>query len=145
MRGAPDPIRLGGLAATVGGTMWVAKGCLIMQWIVDLGELLIVAELFFVVRLAGLHAQLEGRSGRTGSAGGLPAFAAVALSVVNAPYSLFFAEDGPRTSFPFNVMYLVGSLALFVGLVLLGIAAGLAWILLVYVLWSSVTGKDGLG
>ncbi len=145
MRGAPDPIRLGGLAATVGGAMWVAKGGLIMQGIVDLGELLIVAELFFAVGLAGLHARLEGQSGRMESVGGLPACAAVALSVVNAPCSMFFAEDGPQTPFSFNVTYLVGALALFVGLVLLGIAAGLAWILLGYVLWSSVPGKDGLG
>ena len=145
MRGAPDPIRLGGLAATVGGAMWVAKGGLIMQWIVELGELLIVAELFFAVGMAGLHAQLEGQSGRTGSVGGLPACATVACSVVNAPYSLFFAEDGPRTLFSFNITYLLGTLALFVGLVLLGIAAWLAWIFLGYVLWSSVPGKDGLG
>ena len=145
MRGAPDPIRLGGLAATVGGAMWVAKGGLIMQGIVDLGELLIVAELCFAVGMAGLHARHEGRSGRTGNVGGLPACAAVACSVVNAPYSLFFAEDGPRTLFSFNITYLLGTLALFVGLVLLGIAAWLAWIFLGYVLWSSVPGKDGLG
>ena len=102
--------------------------------------------------------------------GGLLACVAVALSVVNAPYSLFFAEDGLRTPFPCNVTYFVGTLAVFVGLVLLGIAAlqtevlpsrwkllplvhlelpvvalGLAWILLGCVPWSSVPGKDGLG
>ena len=121
------------------------KGRLIMQGIVDLGELLIAAELFLAVGLAGLHARLEGRSGRTGNVGGLPACAAVARSVVNARYSLFFAEEGPRTPFSFNVTYLLGTLARFVGLVLLGIAAGLAWILLGYVLCSSVPGKDGLG
>ncbi len=123
MRGALDQIRLGGLAAMVGGAMWVAKGGLVILGILDLGELLIVAELFFAVRLVGLHARLEGRGGRTGSVGGLLTCAAVALSVVNAPYSLFLAEDGPRTPFPFNVTYFVGTLAVFVGLVLLGIAA----------------------
>jgi hypothetical protein len=46
---------------------------------------------------------------------------AVALSAVNAPYSLFFAEDGPQTPFPFNATYLAGSLAIFVGLTFLGI------------------------
>ncbi|HKH75580.1 MAG TPA: hypothetical protein VKA51_01335, partial [Rubrobacteraceae bacterium] len=61
MRGAPDPIRLGGLAAMVGGAMWVAKDGLIMLGILDLGELLIVAELFIAVGLVGLHARLEGR------------------------------------------------------------------------------------
>jgi len=180
-----DPIRLGGAVMMLGGAMWVAKGGLIMLRVVDLGELLIVAELFFAVGLVGLHARLEGRGGRTGSMGGLLACAAVVLSVVNAPYSLFFAEVGPWTTFPFNVTYFVGTLAVFVGLVLLGIAAlrtealparwkllplvvgpsglfpvwvlalvhlelpvvvlGLAWILLGYVLWSSVPGKDGLG
>jgi hypothetical protein len=126
----------------VSGATWVAKGGLIMPGIVDLGELLIVAE-------------------------------------------LFFAEDGLRTPFPFNVTYFVGTLALFVGLMLLGIAAlrtealpsrwkllplvvglsglfavwvlalvylelpvvalGLTWILPRDFLWSSVPGKDGLG
>ena len=123
MRSAPDPIRLGGLAAMMGGAMWVAKGGLIMLGILDLGELLIVAELFFAVGLVGLHARLEGRGGRTGSVGGVLACVAVALSVVSAPYSLLFAQDGPRTPFPFNVTYFVGTLTVFVGLVLLGIVA----------------------
>ena len=126
MRGALDPIRLGGLAAMVGGAMWVAKDGLIMLGILDLGELLIVTELFIAVGLVGLHARLEGRGGRMGSVGGLLACVAVALSVVNAPYSLLFAHDGPRTPFPFNVTYFVGTLAVFVGLVLLGIAASRA-------------------
>ena len=67
MRGAPDPIRLGALAAMVGGAMWVAKGGLVILGILDLGGLLSFAELFFEVGLVGLHAWLEERGGRTGS------------------------------------------------------------------------------
>ncbi len=123
MRGAPDPIRLGALAAMVGGAMWVAKGGLIMLGIVDLGELLIFAELFFAVGLVGLHARLAERGGRAGRIGGLLAYAAVALSAINAPYSLFFSPDGPRTPFPFSVTYFTGSLCVFVVLVFLGFAS----------------------
>ena len=47
---------------------------------------------------------------------------AVALSAVNAPYSLIFAEDGPQTPFPFSATYFAGALAIFVGLTLLGVA-----------------------
>ncbi|MCA1687833.1 MAG: hypothetical protein LC714_04415 [Actinobacteria bacterium] len=47
---------------------------------------------------------------------------ALALSAVNAPYSLFFAEDGPRTPFPFSVTYFVASVAIFAGLASLGLA-----------------------
>ncbi len=123
MRGLTDPICFGGAAMVLGGAMCVAKGGLIMMGIVDLGELLIVAELFFAAGLAGLHARLEGRGGWPGRIGGLLAYAAVALSAVNAPHSLFFSEDGPRTPFPFNATYFAGSLAIFVGLVFLGFAA----------------------
>ncbi len=51
------------------------------------------------------------------------AYAAVALSTINTPYSVFFADDGPQAPFPFNVTYLLAGLAIFVGLVFLGIAA----------------------
>ena len=47
---------------------------------------------------------------------------AIALCAVNAPYSLFFAEDGSQTPFPFNATYFAGSLAIFVGLTFLGVA-----------------------
>ena len=49
------------------------------------------------------------------------AYVALALAAVNAPYSLL-AEDGPQTPFPFNATYFAASLAIFVGLVLLGVA-----------------------
>lgn len=123
-----DLIRWGGLAAVVGGVMWVIKGGLIMLGGPDL-DLLIPAQPFFAVALVTLHAHLGGHDGRLGRIGGLLAYLAVAMSAINAPYSLFFAEDGPQTPFPFNVTYFAASLAIFVGLVLLGIAALRAGIL----------------
>lgn len=90
-------IRWSGLAAMLGGALWVVKGGLIMSGLLDLGELLIVAQLLFAVGLMGLHWRLGGRGGRLGRIGGLLAYVAAVLSVVNAPYSVFFAEDGPQT------------------------------------------------
>lgn len=113
-------VPLSGVAAMLGGAFWVVKGGLIMLGGPD-PDLLIPAELFLALGLLGLYARLGG-GGWPGRLGGLLAYAAVALSVLNAPYSLFFAEDGPRTPFPFNVTYLVASLAIFAGLLLLGIA-----------------------
>ncbi len=49
--------------------------------------------------------------------------------MVNAPYSVFFAEREPQTPFPFNVTYFSASLAIFSGLVFLGIAVSRADVL----------------
>ena len=117
-----NPIRWGGVAAMLGGAFWVGKGGLIMMGGPD-PDLLIPGELSLALGLLGLYVGLGGRGGWPGRLGGLLAYTAVALSAVNAPYSVFFAEDGPRTPFPFNVTYLAASLALFVGLISLGIAA----------------------
>ena len=121
----PTLIRAGGVAAMLGGAMWTVKGGLIMLGAPD-PDLFVPAQLFFALGLLGLHAQLAARGGRPGRIGGFLAYAAVALSVVNVPYSVFFAEDGPQTPFPFNVTYLLAGLAIFVGLVFLGIATSRA-------------------
>jgi hypothetical protein len=105
----------------LGGAFWVAKGGLIMLGGPD-PNLLIPAELFFALGLVGLHARLRGRGGWAGKLGGFLAYAAVALSFVNAPHSLFFAEEGPSTPFPFNATYFAASVAIFAGLALLGVA-----------------------
>jgi hypothetical protein len=118
---SPAPIRLGGVAAMLGGTMWVLKGGAIMLGFPD-PNLFVPAQLFFALGLLGLHAWLKGRDGWLVRIGGFLAYAAVALSVVNAPYSLFFEEDAVQPPFPFNVTYGVAALSIFVGLVLLGIA-----------------------
>jgi len=105
----------------LGGAFWVVKGGVIL-----LGgpepELFVIAQLFFALGVLGLHARLAGRGGAPGRIGGFLAYVAVLLSAINAPYSLFLAEDGPETPFPFNLTYFVAALAIFVGLVFLGIA-----------------------
>ncbi len=118
---SPSLIRVGGIAAMLGGAMWIVKGSLIMLGAPD-PDLFIPAQLFFALGLLGLHTQLAERGGRLGRIGGFLAYVAVALSMFNVPYSVFFAEDGPQTPFPFNVTYLLAGLAIFVGLVFLGIA-----------------------
>ena len=123
MQASSNLVRGSGLAAMLGGALWVVKGGLIMAGVLDLGELLIVAQLLFAVGLIGLHLRLGGRGGRLGRFGGYVAYLAAALSVVNAPYAVFFAEDGPRTPFPFNTTFATATLAIFAGLVLIGLAA----------------------
>ena len=105
----------------IGGAMWIVKGGLIMLGGPD-PDLFVPAQLFLALGLLGLHTQLAERGGRMRRTGGVLAYAAVALSMVNVPYSIFFAEDGPQTPFPLNVTYLLAGLAIFVGLVFLGIA-----------------------
>ena len=114
-------IRWSGLAATLGGAFWMAKGGVVM-----LGgpepDLFVVAQPFFAIGLLGLYARLAGSVGSSGKIGGFLAHVALVFSVINAPYSLFLAEDGPETSFPFNLTYLVAVLGIFISLVFLGIA-----------------------
>lgn len=121
-------IRWGGLAAMLGGAMWVIKGGAVMLGFPE-PDLFIPALLFFALGLLGLHACLTGWGGWLVRIGGFLAYTAVALSVVNASYSLFFAEDGPQTPFPFNVTHGMAALSIFIGLVLLGIATPRAEIL----------------
>ncbi len=109
----------------LGGVMWIVKGGLIMLGGPD-HNLFIPAQLFFALGLLSLHIQLAGRGGRLGRIGGFLAYATVALSMVDTPYSVFFAEDGPQTPFPFNVTYFSAGLAIFVGLVFLGIVTARA-------------------
>lgn len=123
MQTSSNLIRWSGLAAVLGGMMWVVKGGLIMLGGPDLGELLIVALLLFAVGLIGLHSRLGRHGGRLGRVGGFLAYVAATLSVVNAPYAVFFAEDGSQTPFPFNVTFAIAAFAIFVGLMLLGLAA----------------------
>ena len=76
MRSSSGVIRLGGLAALVGGAMWVVKGGVIMLGGPD-PDLFIPAQFVFALGLLGLHARLAGRGGLPGRVGGFLAYAAV--------------------------------------------------------------------
>jgi hypothetical protein len=103
-------IRLGGLAAMVGGLMWVIKGRTILLTGQQPPVVFEAAMILFAVGLLGLHARLDGRGGSLGKARVLVTYAALASAaiVLMAPLSPFFAVAGFGT---------------FLGLVLLGSAA----------------------
>src|SRR3712207_6845250 len=102
-------IRLGGLAAMVGGGMGVVKGGAILLTGQQPPVVFEAAMPLFAIGLLGLHARLDGRGGPLGKAGVLIAYAvlasaAIALMIQLAPF-IAVAGFGP-----------------FLGLVLLGSA-----------------------
>jgi len=104
-------IRLGGLAATVGGLLWVVKGGAILLTGQQPPVVFEAAMPLFAVGLLGLHARLDGRGGRLGKAGALVAYAALASCVIvfMAPLAPFIAVAGFG---PFLGLVLVGSATL---------------------------------
>ncbi len=76
LQASSSAIRLGGLAALLGGAMWVVKGGVIILGGPD-PDLFIPAQFFFALGLLGLHARLAGRGGLPGRIGGFLAYAAV--------------------------------------------------------------------
>jgi hypothetical protein len=117
--------RWGGLAAMLGGVMWVVKGGAIMLTGEQPPILFEAALPLFAVGLVGLHARLGGRGGRLGKTGLLLAYAALASALVTlvgwtlAPAGWVPDEDSATPLTPFIVLAGLGP---FVGLVLLGIA-----------------------
>ena len=115
----------GGLAAMLGGVMWVVKGGAIMLTGEQPPVLFGAALPLFAVGLVGLHARLGGRGGRLGKTGVLLAYVALASAVVVlvgwtlAPAGWVPDEDSLTPLTPFIVLAGLGP---FVGLVLLGIA-----------------------
>jgi hypothetical protein len=87
--------------------MWAAKGGSILVGGPD-PDLLVPAQLFLAAGLVGLHALVKEQGGLLGSIGGSLAYAAILLSAINTPYSLFFAEAELQPPFPFNVTYFTG-------------------------------------
>jgi hypothetical protein len=124
------PIRLGGVAAMVGGLMWVVKGGAILLTGQQPPVLFEAAMPLFAVGLLGLHARLDGRGGALGNAGVLVAYAALASAAiaVMAPLAPFLAVAG---------------FGPFVGLVLLGSATLQARVFLPP--WSALPLAMGLG
>jgi hypothetical protein len=101
-------IRLGGLAAMVGGLMWVVKGGSILLTGQQPPVVFEAAMPLFAVGLLGLHARLDGRGGLLGKAGVLMAYAALASAaiVLVAPLAPFYALAGFG---PFLGLVLLGS------------------------------------
>jgi hypothetical protein len=89
-------IRLGGLAAIVGGLLWVVKGGSILLTGQQPPVVFEAAMPLFAVGLLGLHARLDGRGGPLGKAGVLVAYAALAAAaiVLVAPLPPFYAVAG---------------------------------------------------
>jgi hypothetical protein len=117
--------RWGGLAAMLGGVMWVVKGGAIMLTGEQPPMVFEAALPLFAVGLVGLHARLGGRGGRLGRTGLLLAYVALASALVAlvgwtlAPAGWVPDEDSLTPLTPFIVLAGLGP---FVGLVLLGIA-----------------------
>ena len=104
-------IRLGGLAAMVGGLMWVVKGGAILLTGQQPPVVFEAAMPLFAVGLVGLHARLEGRGGPLGKAGVLVAYTALASAaiVLMRPLAPFYAVAGFG---PFLGLVLLGSATL---------------------------------
>ena len=122
---APRLARWGGLAAMLGGVMWVVKGGAIKLTGEQPPMVFEAALPLFAVGLVGLHARLGGRGGRLGRTGLLLAYVALASALVAlvgwtlAPAGWVPDEDSLTSLTPFIVLAGLGP---FVGLVLLGIA-----------------------
>ena len=107
-------IRIGGLAAVVGGLMWIVKGGSILITGQQPPVVFEAALSLFAVGLLGLHARLGGHGGPLGKAGVLVAYAALAAAalVLVAPLPPFYAVAGFG---PFLGLVLLGSATLQAG------------------------------
>lgn len=123
-------IRVGGLAAMVGGLLWVVKGGSILLTGRQPPLVFEAALPLFALGLLGLHARLEGRGGPLGKAGVLVAYAALAAAVI-----LLVA--------PLPPLYAVAGFGPFLGLVLVGSATSQARIFSPP--WSALPLAMGLG
>src|SRR4028118_2350585 len=104
-------IRVGGLAAMVGGLMWIVKGGSILITGQQPPVVFEAALPLFAVGLLGLHARLGGYGGPLGKAGVLVAYAALAAAalVLVAPLPPFYVLAGFG---PFLGLVLLGSATL---------------------------------
>jgi hypothetical protein len=117
--------RWGGLAAILGGVMWMLKGGAIILTGEQPPVVFEAALPLFAAGLVGLHARLGGRGGRLGRTGLLLAYAALVSALVVlvgstlAPGEWVPNEESVTSLTPFIVLAGFGP---FAGLVLLGIA-----------------------
>jgi hypothetical protein len=128
--GSSNLIRWAGLAAMVGGLLWVVKGGSILLTGQQPPVVFEAALPLFAVGLLGLHARLDGRGGPLGKAGVLMAYVALvsAAIVLITPLAPFIAVAG---------------FGPFLGLVLLGSATLQARVFAP--LWSALPLAMGLG
>ncbi len=118
--------RWGGLAMTLGGLFWVLKAGAIL--LVDYQPPLIfeVAPLLIALGLLDLYRQVAPHAGPIGTSGMV--VAALAF-IARLAASVYATLPGARIStgedfvFPYSLLVLVGTLGIFVSLILLGIAA----------------------
>src|SRR3990170_6193325 len=104
-------IRIGGLAAMVGGLMWIVKGGSILITGQQPPVVFEAALPLFALGLLGLHTRLRGHGGPLGKAGVLVAYAALAAAalVLVAPLPPLYAVAGFG---PFLGLVLMGSATL---------------------------------
>ena len=114
-------VRLGGVAAIVGGLLWIIKGGAILLSGDQPRYVFEVAPLCFASGLLGLHAGLAGRGGLPARLGGSLAYVAMALSVVGV-VSMLQRGDAPTSEAAFDPVVLAGFLATLGSLLLLGVA-----------------------
>ena len=117
-------LRWGGLAALIGGVLYVLTG--IMSLLAPQEEvfdsftdyfievLFILALVGTLMAIAGVHVLQRGRYGRLGAAGSLTAFVGHALLLVAAAATTIAGREA------LDMVFFLGSLAALVGLVLLG-------------------------
>jgi hypothetical protein len=118
-----DIIRWGGIAAMLGGVLWVVWSLLIRVSFQAAGGpfsdgLLLLAALFTRAGLVGLHALQEGDYGRIGRAG----FYTAAIGLLAQVLAALIMLMGSEAVFLQWLVAPFGSLAIMVGLVLYGAA-----------------------
>jgi hypothetical protein len=123
-------IRVGGLAAMVGGLLWIVKGGSILITGQQPPVVFEAALPLFALGLLGLHARLRGHGGPLGKAGILVTYAALAAAVL-----VLVA--------PLPSLYAVAGFGPFLGMVLLGSATLQAKVF--PPLWSALPLAMGLG
>lgn len=119
-------VHLLGLAAVLGGVLWVIKAGAIMVTGFQPPLIFELGQLFFTIGLVGLYDRLEGRAGSLGWAGLFLVLIAIASLTGLAGYSLWPGAELPAEEafvFPVSLFYLCAAAGTFGGLILLGVAA----------------------
>jgi hypothetical protein len=116
--------RFFGLAAILGGIMWVVKAGSILVMGVQPPLIFELGQFLFAIGLVGLYHRLEGRANRWGRAGLALAYLAMASLLGIALYILSGGRlpGGEEFLFPVSLFFMGAALGIFGGLILLGIA-----------------------